>query len=72
MDLILANEDIDELCKKIPLNQQELQSEKIKIADALKKKPYMMMFLEEIKHFVETEEIIKSKFTIRTHPTIFS
>jgi len=41
IDLILCNDDIDELCRKIPLNEAELSNQWIRIADAFKKKNYL-------------------------------
>jgi bloom syndrome protein len=57
IDLIISNEDLDELCRKLPIDEIELFSKSIRIAQPIKEKLYMSKFLEEIRHYVEMEEI---------------
>lgn len=65
LDFILSDDEIAELCKKLPLNRMELNNSSVRIANENKKKDYMNNFIEEINHFVESNEINKKLFEER-------
>lgn len=64
IELVLSNDDIDELSRKLPSTLEELMNPFIHIALEIKKKECMQNFVEEIKHFITMEGIVKSEFAI--------
>ncbi|CAD8184405.1 unnamed protein product [Paramecium octaurelia] len=62
IDLVLSNDDIEELCKKLPITMSELNDPFICIAKEIKKLQYMRHFIEEVAHFVDIEDINKLLF----------
>ena len=65
LDFILSDDEIYELCKKLPLNRIELNDSSVRIAHENKKKDYIMNFIEEIIHFIESNSIDKKLFEER-------
>ncbi|CAD8084956.1 unnamed protein product [Paramecium primaurelia] len=62
IDLVLSTDDIEELCKKLPITMIELNDPFICIAQEIKKLQYMKHFIEEVAHFVDMENINKQLY----------
>lgn len=64
VNTILSDSDLNELCRKLPTNEIELIECRLSGIDDLQFNQYGKSFLQEIEHFVKSNDI--SKTVIKT------